>query len=636
MNSLNVFEGLNDKQLDAVVAPQQPLLLIASAGSGKSTTLVRRIAHQIRDFGVHPSEIMAVTFTKKASKELQNKLIGLLGEEASMIWAGTFHSLCLRILRMYPQQSKITRSTTIYDQSDSGNLIKDIMKYLNISLDDLPKIRSRIEKEKTFGNTPDDVEDKKVRAVYQMYQDRLSISNALDFQDIMFATVRMLRFHNDIRNKVSERFRFIGVDEFQDTNVIQMDLIKLLCCRNTNITCIGDPDQSIYAFRYANIENIFNFQKEFPNSLLLYLDQNYRSTHTILAAANDLISKNEHEFDKQLWTNRKDGSPLTLFKANSAEHEAQWIANQIRILRAVNPKAEVTILYRMNFLSDQVERELMRCRIPYRVVAGRSFYQRKEVKDIISYMRLFANPHDDEAFRRAVNEPKRGIGNKTLEKIALSATLNKTSLYQAVVSGIGLSDTIRKKFLGFMYIIDKYKGSTLTESMYAAMDGTGYKKSLQDKLNDSSIAKSQEAENSLNILSELEEAITSFANEEGNDLCNFLDACQLVADQDGVEEDSVKVQMMTVHASKGLEFQNVFLMGFDDGIFPSTKSIDEGMIEEERRLAYVAITRAMNNLFISYPASRFHFGKFVTTTPSRFIKEINKENFMPQRRKVMN
>lgn len=625
---MNVFDGLNPQQIEAVAAPPGPLLLVAGAGSGKTLTMVRRIGYHIKNRGVHPSEVMAVTFTRKAAEEIRQRLAGFLGKEsASMVWAGTFHSLCLRLLKMYRREANLATNFSIYDADDSLRAVRQVLTYLGLE----PKLAemycSMIEREKSLSNTPDEVQDPTLSRIYDLYQNKLSHANALDFQDIILKTIKLLEFHKDIRFEVSNRFKLITVDEFQDTNIAQVELIRLLTSHNTNVTCIGDPDQSIYSFRHAEIENILDFRALFPESTVLKLEQNYRSTPQILEAANHLIGFNSVGGDKKLWTDNDTGCPIKLYQAKSVQDEMFWVANQIRDLRRQGiPYGDITILYRMNFLAQDMEQALTHHRIPYQIFSGVGFYQRDEIKNVAAYLRLFNNPHDDEAFKKVVNVPKRGIGDVTLKQV-LNLAKNE-SIFSAVKNNLdSFKPQAKKNLKAFIDLIEKYQGIGLEEGFKAATVYSGYVKYL-NKVVEASTSDQEKglASNRIENLVEMQRAITTFVEEHGDDSQEFLESISLIAEQDTIEDSKEHVKLMTVHASKGLEFKNVFIIGFDDGIFPSYMALDDPKdVEEERRLAYVAITRAEERVFISYPSSRIVRGKFQKTRPSRFIKELPKK-----------
>ncbi len=623
---MNIYDNLNPQQINAVAAPKGPLLLIAGAGSGKTLTMIRRIGNQIINEGIHPSEVMAVTFTRKAANEIKERLSNFLGKEAaSMIWTGTFHSICLKILKRYKKESNLPSNFSIYDEKDSLNILKDVLEYMNLPKEDANYFHNMIEKEKSYGNRPDDIYNKTLSLIYKMYQDKLTVINALDFQDIILNVITLLKFNPDIKRELKEKFKLITVDEFQDTNVAQLELIELLTDRNSNITCIGDPDQSIYKFRYAEIENILNFKNFFIDANVLKLEQNYRSTPEILYAANNLIKTN-NTTEKNLWTNNDQGSLINVYKAKNTTNESMWITNKINeLIHSGVEYNEITILYRMNFLCNQLEENFLLNKIPYTIINGLKFYERMEIKDVISYLRVLNNPHDDESLKRIINTPKRGIGNVTLNQIK-ELSINK-SLYQSIKDNIDIFSTrVQKTLSELINWIDDNQTNKLYDNFISIMHDIGYLDYIEAKITNAKEDDIEVERDRIGYLETLESMIKYYERENNNELNTFLEELSLLSDQDILDSNNDnKVKLMTVHASKGLEFKHVFILGFSDEIFPSYMAKTKEDIEEERRLAYVAITRAKKNLFISYPSSRIVRGGFQFCKPSRFLNEIPKE-----------
>ncbi len=625
---------LNPSQKEAVLKTEGPLLLLAGAGSGKTRVLTHRIAYLIEQ-GVKPYNIMAITFTNKAAKEMKERVekITPYGKD---VWVSTFHSSCVRILRRDIDRLGYTSQFTIYDSDDSERLIKNIIKELNINEKNfVPKaVMSEISSQKNElisaasyrEIASDDFRMSTISKIYTEYQKRLKQNNALDFDDLIFKTVQLFAQNPDILDKYRERFLYIMVDEYQDTNSCQYNLIRQLSSKYRNLCVVGDDDQSIYGWRGANIRNILDFEKDFQNAAVIKLEQNYRSTQTILDTANAVIKNNYSRKAKELWTDNEKGNKIKFRKGENDLDEALFIAQEIQNGKENGREyKDFAILYRNNALSRVIEDRLVKSSIPYRLLGGVPFYSRKEIKDIMYYLKLLYNPLDDIALRRVINVPKRGIGDTTVEKLALYSNENEISLYESLlqVNEIPELKTRGKKLTEFSKLISDLQEdalslniSTLIETV---MDKTGYREELEKEGTD-------EAQGRIENLNELISKAAEFEeHSEKADLASFLEEVALIADIDSYSENDDTVVLMTLHSSKGLEFPIVFMAGFEEGIFPSyrsTLSDNPNAIEEERRLCYVGITRAKKQLYITCAKSRMQHGNYISNAPSRFLKEI--------------
>lgn len=650
----NILNKLNERQKEAVLATEGPVLVLAGAGSGKTTVLVNRIAYMISEKHIKPWNILAITFTNKAAKEMKDRIERLLGDTAKDMWIGTFHSVCVRILRGCIDMLGYSRDFVIYDTADTRTLMKECLKELNIDEKSFPtrNVLSIISNAKndlmdapTFENVyQNDYRMSIISKVYFRYQAKLKKNNALDFDDIILNAVKILSENPDILLKYQEKFKYILVDEYQDTNNSQYLLINLLSQANRNLCVVGDDDQSIYKFRGANIGNILNFEDDYTDVKKITLDQNYRSTQNILDAANCVIANNKGRMGKSLWTSNGDGEKVFVYTGTNEYDEARYISRQIKNYFNENGSfSDCAILYRTNAQSRVIEEMLMRESIPYKVLSGLRFYDRKEIKDIIAYLRVVYNPNDDVSLARIINEPKRKIGNATLEKARNIATENETSLYDVISRADEYPEfkTAIKKLLNFSEIINsliKIKDTVpLGELMNRILNDTGYMTALITE-------NTTESKTRIENLGEFESVIAEFEkNEEtGNTLGEFLETISLVSDLDGYDENEDCAVLMTIHSAKGLEFPIVFLSGLEEGLFPGMRSMEsEEDIEEERRLCYVAITRAKKQLYITKTLSRTIHGKTMPTTDSRFFKEIpveyleDKTTFIPKAAKVM-
>lgn len=650
----NMLDKLNERQKEAVLATEGPVLVLAGAGSGKTTVLVNRIAYMISEKHIRPWNILAITFTNKAAREMKDRIERLLGDTAKDMWIGTFHSVCVRILRSCIDLLGYSRDFVIYDTADTKTVMKECLRELDIDEKSFPvrNVLSIISNAKndlmdaaTFENVyKSDYRMSIIAKIYYRYQTKLRKNNAVDFDDIILNTVKILSENPDVLSKYQDKFQYILVDEYQDTNNSQYLLINLLAQANRNLCVVGDDDQSIYKFRGANIGNILNFEDDYSDVQKITLDQNYRSTQNILDAANSVISNNKGRMGKSLWTSNGDGNKVFVYTGTNEYDEARYIARQIKKhFDEQGSFSDCAILYRTNAQSRVIEEMLMRESVPYKVLSGLRFYDRKEIKDIIAYLRVVYNPNDDVSLARIINEPKRKIGNATLEKARNIAREKETSLYDVISHADDYPEfkTAIKKLLGFSEIIQsliKLKDTVTIEDLTGRiLNDTGYMPELV-------MEDTTESKTRIENLGEFISVITEFEkNEEtGNTLGEFLENISLVSDIDGYDENEDSAVLMTIHSAKGLEFPIVFLSGLEEGLFPGMRSMEsDDDIEEERRLCYVAITRAKEQLYITKTISRTIHGKTMPTTASRFFKEIpveyleDKTTLQPKVAKVM-
>ena len=619
--------GYNNKQMEAILKTDGPILVIAGAGSGKTKVLTTKIAYLV-DNGIPTDNILAITFTNKAAKEMKDRVIGLLGSVGYQLRISTFHSFGVFLIHEHYDLLGYKENFTILDSDDSLNLIKKIMKDLNINVKDYnPKaIRNSISSSKNELISAADFErfigndfDQKVFEVYQRYERKLLLSNSLDFDDLLFLPIKLFREHPEVLRHYQELYQYIMVDEYQDTNEAQYILIKMLSALNRNICVVGDESQSIYSFRGSNYRNILNFEKDYKDCATILLEQNYRSTSTILDSANDIIKNNKHRKDKKLWTENGVGDKLQYYKALDEKDEALYVVNEINKLidNGVN-KSDIAVLYRTNAQSRVMEEALLKENIPYKVVGSFYFYNRKEIKDLICYLRLLYNTNDDISLQRVINVPKRGIGLKTIENLVEKANSNNSSIFDIIEDG---------KELGFKLMINDIRAEidncTLTELVDLVLEKSGIRRELES---DNSI----ESEIRLENLEEFKSITKAFEEKNGIvSLDDFLTEISLVTDITEHREDTDVVTLMTVHSAKGLEFENVFLIGMEEGVFPHSNSFfDDEALEEERRLCYVAITRAKKRLWLVNAHKRLLFGNDSFNKPSRFIDEINPNNII--------
>lgn len=631
------MNGLNDKQAEAVMHTEGPVLLLAGAGSGKTRVLTHRIAYLIEERDVDPYNILAITFTNKAAGEMRERVDRIVANGAGRVWVSTFHSLCVRILRRYIDKLGYQNSFTIYDSDDQKAVVKACLKKLNMDPKQYPEksMMSEISKAKERFLSPNEYDREasgnyrkmQTARVYTEYQERLKQSNALDFDDLLFKTVELFQFNPDILDSYQERFRYIMIDEYQDTNHIQFLLVKMLASKYRNLCVVGDDDQSIYKFRGANIYNILNFEEEYPEAKVIKLEQNYRSTGNILKAANGVISNNEGRKDKALWTDENDGEKVSFNLYDTEYQEAEGVVSEIiRLHRDGRPYHDFAILYRTNAQSRIFEEKLLLKNVPYKIIGGQNFYGRKEIKDIICYLKVIDNGQDEIAVRRIINVPKRGIGAASMDKVAAYADTYDLTLFDALYEADNIPGLSRAadKIAGFTDLIDEFRGiadegDSLGELFDVIMERTGYMDELIAEGTD-------EAEVRIENLTELKNKIVTYENEaEEATLSGLLEEIALVAEVDSLSETDDMVLLMTLHSAKGLEFPCVFLGGMEDRLFPSGMALnsdDPDAIEEERRLCYVGITRAKELLYLSAARQRMMQGSTNYNPISRFVKEI--------------
>ena len=632
---------MNEKQQEAVLHTEGPLLILAGAGSGKTRVLTHRTAYLIEEKGVNPYNIMAITFTNKAAGEMRERIDEMVGYGSESIWVSTFHSTCVRILRRFIDHIGFSTNFTIYDADDQKTLMKDICKRLQID--------TKIYKERMFLNVISHAKDELIdpitfslqaqgdytkqrqAAVYQEYQAALRSNNALDFDDLIVKTVELFKTDAEVLDYYNEKFRYIMVDEYQDTNTAQFELIRLLARKYHNLCVVGDDDQSIYKFRGANIHNILNFEKEFPDAAVIKLEQNYRSTSNILNAANGVIRNNVGRKEKVLWTENPVGDKIDFHQFDTAYEEADYIAMDIakKVRTGKYRYRDCAVLYRTNAQSRLFEERFIVSNIPYKIVGGVNFYARKEIKDLLAYLKTIDNAQDDLAVRRIINVPKRGIGATTLTRVQDFAYEKEISFYTALkmaddIPSLGRSAAKIKPFVTFIQAMrSKLEYFTVSQILQDIIEETGYVRELEAEDTDEAKARIE------NIDELLTKVVTYEQSEENPTLSGFLEEVALVADIDSLDEDSDYVVLMTLHSAKGLEFPQVYLAGLEDGLFPSYMSIASDNpteeIEEERRLCYVGITRAKENLAVTCARSRMIRGETQYNRVSRFVKEIPSE-----------
>jgi DNA helicase II / ATP-dependent DNA helicase PcrA len=632
------LDGLNPVQSDAVTHDEGPLLVVAGAGSGKTRVLTHRIAHLIRDRGVSPFEILAITFTNKAADEMKTRVEALVGPVAQKMWVSTFHSACVRILRRDADKLGFPRQFTIYDQADAVRLTGYVIRDLGLDTKRFPprSIHAAISAAKNDGldaeayaSRAGNLFERKIADIFTEYQSRLLRAGSMDFDDLLGQALRLLREHPDVLEHYQRRFRHILVDEYQDTNRVQNDLVLLLAADHRNVAVVGDQDQSIYAFRGADMQNIVDFETAFPDTTVVLLEQNYRSTQTILDAANAVISHNVSRKPKELWTDRGAGDPIVRYHADDEVDEAQWITREIARLHdrdeVTGPAGgslqwgDVAVFYRTNAQSRVLEEQLMRADIPYKVVGGTRFYDRREIKDAIAYLRAVVNPADEVSLKRVVNEPKRGVGDTSIGRLDAWATAHGLSFMDALrrADDAGVSGKALRGIEAFLTVLDDVADLALGSPgplLEQLLERSGYLDQLEAD-------RSIEAEGRLENLAELVGAAS-----DAETVDEFLEQISLVTDTDDLDDDSTSVVLMTLHSAKGLEFPVVFVMGLEDGVFPHLRSLtDPDQLEEERRLAYVGITRARRRLYLTHAWSRTLFGGTQYNPPSRFLDEIPTE-----------
>ena len=615
------IDSLNEMQRQAVLHINGPMLVLAGAGSGKTKVLTNRIVNLINN-DVSPTSILAITFTNKAAKEMKDRVFGLIGNDAYSIQISTFHSLGLKILKENYEKLGYDKNFIIIDSDDALTVVKKIMKDMNMSPQyyNAKNIRNKISSAKnelmdvvSFSNME---YDKQIVKVYEKYLEKLKLNNSVDFDDLLILPIKLFREYPEVLNSYQERYKYLLIDEYQDTNECQYILSKMLSNKYKNIFVVGDNDQAIYAFRGANYKNILNFEKDYPNCKTILLEENYRSTKNILNAANSVIKNNKLRKDKNLWSNNDEGSLIKCVRTDNEKEEAGYVGREIKRLVSQGCKYEdIAILYRTNAQSRTIEEEMLKSNIPYRIIGSFYFYNRKEIKDLLCYLRLINNQKDDVSLLRVINVPKRKIGEKTIDNITNVANINGTSLFEAITDG---------KELAFKNLIlslkEKCENLSLTEMVDLVLDESGLKQELVNE-------KTLDSEIRLENLEEFKSITKNYEEEYGViSLDDFLNEISLVSDMSEHQDGNNKVSLMTVHSVKGLEFDNVFVVGMEEGIFPHYNSINEGTnsaIEEERRLCYVAITRAKKNLWLLNAKRRMLFGNTQVNPASRFIEEID-------------
>jgi DNA helicase II / ATP-dependent DNA helicase PcrA len=639
---MNYLDSLNQAQRDAVVNTEGPAMIIAGAGSGKTRVLTFRIAELIKK-GVDPFNILALTFTNKAAKEMRNRIEKVVGPEARNVWMGTFHSVFARILRSEAEKIGYPRSFTIYDTEDSKSLIKQILKELylddkiykpNMVLGRISAAKNKLISPEEYLNNPlykaDDEASMRpeIGKLYKIYRDRCFKAGAMDFDDLLFNTNVLFKDHIDVLNKYQNQFQYALVDEFQDTNLSQYFITRKLSAKNRNICVVGDDAQSIYAFRGADIQNILNFEKDYPELKIFKLEQNYRSTKNIVNAANSVIGKNKAQIKKDVWTQNEDGPLIEVFKANSDNEEGNLVATSIfeEKMNQHLKNSDFAILYRTNSQSRSMEEALRRRNIKYRIVGGMSFYQRKEIKDLLAYLRFTLNTNDEQSLRRIINYPKRGIGDSTVSKLIVSADDHGTSLWE-ILSNINsfMVGRTAAAIENFITQVKAFKITVETKDAFEAATEIGQASGLlQELYEDKTIEGLSRFENVQELLNGIKEFVDK-PDTEDKSLGAFLQEISLLTDADNEKDkDPDKITLMTIHSAKGLEFKHVYVVGLEEDLFPSQMMMSSRAdLEEERRLFYVAITRAEKNITLSYATSRYRFGKLKSCEPSRFLTEFD-------------
>ena len=646
------LEGLNPPQLEGVVNTEGPCMLIAGAGSGKTRVLTFRIAHLIRQNGVDPFQIMALTFTNKASKEMRERVESVVGNDARNIWMGTFHSVFARLLRAEAHHIGYPHNFTIYDVDDAKSVLKSIIKEQgldeaaykpNVVYNRISHAKNRLISWQAYLQDPilmaEDAEALRpeIGNLYRAYQQRCYKAGAMDFDDILFNTDKLFRDHLDVLNKYQHRIRYILVDEFQDTNLCQYFIIRKLAAVTENICVVGDDAQSIYAFRGADITNILNFEKDYPDCRIIKLEQNYRSTQTIVEAANSVIAKNKAQIPKNVWTSNEDGAPIELIKAMSDNEEGKLVATSVfeEKMQHQLKFSDFVVLYRTNSQSRAIEEAFRRMNIKYKVVGGLSFYQRKEIKDLLAYLRFSLNQQDEAAFKRIINLPKRGIGDSTVDKIIVAANDHGTSIWEILQHAASfVGNRAAAPVEHFVTMIQRFGVEIQNKDAYeAAMEvarGSGLLKELHADKTAEGLSRYENVQELLNAIKEF----VDDPEKSDKSLTAFLQDVALITGQDeDKDRDPDKVTLMTIHMAKGLEFNVVYIVGMEEDLFPSQLMLSSRAdLEEERRLFYVAITRAKKKLFLSYALSRYRYGHLKNCEPSRFLDDIDSRFLRSSRR----
>ena len=661
-----LLDQLNEPQREAAACVDGPVMIIAGAGSGKTRTLTYRIAH-LMELGVDPFHILALTFTNKAANEMKERIIKLVGGEARNLWMGTFHSVFARVLRAEATKLGYTSSFTIYDTDDSKAAIKQIVKQLNLDpkaykpsyvMGRISMAKSNLLSPKDYMENPEiyqtdqDAKRPAIGQIYAMYDQRLHNSNSMDFDDLLFNMNVLLRDFPDVLLKYQQRFHYIMVDEYQDTNYAQYLIVKKLAARQQNICVVGDDAQSIYAFRGANIQNIFNFKRDYPQMQLFKLEQNYRSTKNIVNAANSIISRNRDQIQKELWSDNSEGNRIRLIRASDERDEGAQVADSIMNYRLADDAdyRDFAILYRQNSLSRAVEDSLRRMNIPYRIYQGLSFYGRREVKDVLAYMRMAVNPHDDESLVRIINYPARGIGQTTMDRIRVAAADNDISIWTVLENiqtfGLPIGSGIVQKITEFVFMIKRFESQVATVDAFTLAKqivyASGIVKALREEDDPESAERIENIDELLNGVQEFCEEERQADESDQTDqqekpmrtLDEYLQQVLLYTSEDkDKDKDADKVSLMTIHAAKGLEFPYVYVVGMEEQLFPSFLATSRAELEEERRLFYVAVTRAEKQVTLSYAQTRYHNGQQTGGEVSRFVEEIDPQYMeMPARR----
>ncbi|MFH5781777.1 DNA helicase PcrA [Heyndrickxia sp. FSL K6-6286] len=639
-----LLNGLNPQQQEAVKTTDGPLLLMAGAGSGKTRVLTHRVAFLMVEKGINPYNILAITFTNKAAKEMKERIGSIMGGAAEDVWISTFHSMCVRILRRDIDRIGFNRNFTILDSTDQQSVIKGILKDKNIDpkkfdprtiLGSISSAKNELVDPEEYSKLVGGFYEQVVSDVYEEYQKRLRKNQALDFDDLIMKTIQLFQRVPEVLEYYQRKFQYIHVDEYQDTNRAQYTLVKMLASRFQNLCVVGDSDQSIYRWRGADIANILSFEKDYPQAKVILLEQNYRSTKRILHAANEVIKNNANRKPKNLWTENQDGPKIVYYRADSEQSEAQYVAGKIKELTSSGARklSDIAILYRTNAQSRVIEEVFLKSNIEYNIVGGIKFYDRKEIKDILAYLRLIANPNDDISLQRVINVPKRGIGATSFDKMARYAAEHDISIMDALkeIDFIGVSPKVAKAAYEFYELIKGYTGMqeylSVTELVEEVLEKSGYRDMLKVEKTLESQSRLENIDEFLSVTKNFEEA------NEDKSLVAFLTDLALVADIDRLDEEETKSEtcvLMTLHSAKGLEFPVVFLIGLEEGVFPHNRSLmDEAEMEEERRLAYVGITRAEEELYLTNAGMRTLFGRTNMNPVSRFISEIPEDLVEP-------
>ncbi|MFT8459656.1 MAG: DNA helicase PcrA [Liquorilactobacillus ghanensis] len=642
MEATELLSGLNDKQQEAVRQTEGPLLVIAGAGSGKTRVLTHRVAYLIEAIGVNPWNILAITFTNKAAREMRERVSQLLGDAAQDVWVSTFHALCVRILRRDIDKLGYQRAFTIVGTSEQRTLMKRVLAELNLDskkfdpralLGVVSQAKNQLLTPKEFAKQATSVFDKTAAQAYQLYQQGLEQNQAVDFDDLIMLTLQLFDQEPEILQYYQRKFLYLHVDEYQDTNQAQYELVTKLAAGSHNLCVVGDADQSIYGWRGADMRNILDFEKDYPNARVVKLEQNYRSTKVILQAANDVIKNNINRKAKKLWTENNKGDRIHYYRAQTANDEAYFVIRQIQQLKQQQAfhYSDFAVLYRTNAQSRTIEEAFIKSNIPYRIVGAHKFYDRKEILDVLAYLQLVTNPADSLSFNRIVNEPKRGIGNTSLEKLADLAAQQQISLLEAAQNPTlaNISGKAARELVKFATMINQLhqlqQEVNVTELTEAILDHSGYRAALKATRNLENQSRLENLDEFLSVTQQFDQHWQP-ETEESDQFVDFLADLALMSDQDSLAENSDEVALLTLHAAKGLEFPVVFLVGLEEGIFPLGRaSFNENELEEERRLAYVGITRAKKELFLTNALARMLYGRQQTNPVSRFIKEIEPE-----------